>query len=302
MASEAVLGLSLQGLTKFYGDQRGVEDISFDVRPGEVMGFLGPNGSGKTTVMRMLMGLLHITRGRAQILGREVSIVHPEVRASVGYLPGTLGLHKNQTVHQYLTYMAAMRGVNCATNISSLCERLSLDPTRNIGSLSKGTKQKVGVVQAFMHEPRVLILDEPTSGLDPIIQREFEAILAQARVNGAAVLLSSHVMHEVEVLASRVVIINEGRLLVVDDVDHLKSQTLRLLKLHFPQPVDPFVFTSVPEVRSAIAIGNSIECEVIGAETNVLRVAVDHNVVSVESHDPTLEDIFVSTTEVNHVS
>lgn len=302
MATEPTLGLSLQGLTKYYGEQRGVEDITFDVRPGEVMGFLGPNGSGKTTVMRMLMGLLHITRGRAEILGKQVSISRPEVRKSVGYLPGTLGLHKNQTVQQYLTYMAEMRGIDCTKSIRSLCDRLSINTQRNIGDLSKGTKQKVGVIQAFMHQPRVLILDEPTSGLDPIVQREFEAILGEARDHGAAVLLSSHVMHEVEVLASRVAIINEGQLLVVDDVTNLKAKTLRTLKLHFPQPVDPFLFTSVPEVRGAVAIGNSIECEVLGTETNVLRVAVDHNVISVESHDPTLEDIFVTTTEVNHVS
>ena len=302
MLAEPIRGLSLQGLTKFYGEQRGVEDITFDVHPGEVMGFLGPNGSGKTTVMRMLMGLLHITRGRAEILGRQVSVSMPEVRKSVGYLPGTLGLHKNQTVQQYLTYMADMRGIDCAKNIHSLCERLSINPRRNIGDLSKGTKQKVGVIQAFMHQPRVLILDEPTSGLDPIVQREFEAILSEARDNGAAVLLSSHVMHEVEVLASRVAIINEGKLLVVDDVVNLKAKTLRTLKLQFPQPVDPFLFTSVPEVRAAIATGNFIECEVVGAETNVLRLAVEHNVITVESHDPTLEDIFVTTTEVSHVS
>lgn len=302
MVTEPVPGLSLRGLTKFYGEQRGVEDITFDVHPGEVMGFLGPNGSGKTTVMRMLMGLLHITRGRAEILGREVHVSRPDIRRSVGYLPGTLGLHKNQSVQQYLTYMAEMRGIDCTKNIHTLCERLSLNPQRNIGSLSKGTKQKVGVIQAFMHQPRVLILDEPTSGLDPIVQREFEAILGEARDNGAAVLLSSHVMHEVEVLASRVAIINEGRLLVVDDVVNLKAKTLRTLKLQFPEQVDPFLFTTVPEVRAAIAVGNSIECEVIGPETNVLRLAVEHNVLSVESHDPTLEDIFVTTTEVNHVS
>ena len=302
MLAEPIRGLSLQGLTKFYGEQRGVEDITFDVHPGEVMGFLGPNGSGKTTVMRMLMGLLHITRGRAEILGKQVSVSLPEVRKSVGYLPGTLGLHKNQTVQQYLTYMADMRGIDCTKNIHSLCERLSINPQRNIGDLSKGTKQKVGVIQAFMHQPRVLILDEPTSGLDPIVQREFESILGEARDNGAAVLLSSHVMHEVEVLASRVAIINEGKLLVVDDVVNLKAKTLRTLKLQFPQPVDPFLFTAVPEVRAANADGNFIECEIVGAETNVLRLAVDHNVITVESHDPTLEDIFVTTTEVNHVS
>ena len=302
MDSQTVVGISLNQLTKFYGKQRGVENITFDVQPGEVMGFLGPNGSGKTTVMRMLMGLLHITSGRASILGQDVSVAHPEVRASVGYLPGTLGLHKNQTVQQYLTYMADMRHIDCSKNISVLCERLSINPERDISSLSKGTKQKVGVIQAFMHEPRVLILDEPTSGLDPIVQREFETILEEARENGASILLSSHVMHEVEVLASRIAIINEGHLLVVDDVETLKAQTLRILILEFPHQVDPFIFTSIKEVRSAVAHENSVQCEVLGAETDLLRLAVDHGVLSVQSHDPTLEDIFITTTEVNRVS
>lgn len=289
----------MHDLTKFYGSQRGVEGITFDVRPGEVVGFLGPNGSGKTTVMRMLMGLLHITRGHAEILGESVSVKSPEVRRHIGYLPGTLGLHKNQTVAEYLQYMAEMRGVNCELKIRELTERLSINPTRAISSLSKGTKQKVGVIQAFMHQPAVLILDEPTSGLDPIVQREFEAILSEARDRGAAVLLSSHVMHEVEVLASRIAIINNGRLLVVDDVASLKSLTVRTLILEFPHAVDPFLFSSIPEVRSAVARGNTIECEVIGPETQILRLAVEHEVITVTSHDPTLEDIFITTTE-NH--
>lgn len=300
--SSSNIGISLQNLTKFYGQQLGVEDVSFDVRTGEVVGFLGPNGSGKTTVMRMLMGLLHITRGRAEILGQEVAIHRPEVRRSVGYLPGTLGLHKNQTVKEYLTYMAAMRGIDCRKNMNLLCERLTVDMHRDISSLSKGTKQKVGVIQAFMHEPQVLILDEPTSGLDPIVQREFEAILSEARDKGAAVLLSSHVMHEVEVLASRIAIINEGRLLVVGDVQTLKAQMLRTLNLEFPEPIDPFLFTKIPEVRSAVSHGNSIDCEVVGTETKLLQLAVEHNVLTVESHEPSLEDIFISTTGNGHVS
>lgn len=290
----------MHDLTKFYGAQRGVEGITFDVRAGEVVGFLGPNGSGKTTVMRMLMGLLHITRGHAEILGESVSIKKPEVRRNIGYLPGTLGLHKNQSVGDYLQYMSDMRGVDCTRNTKMLCERLNVDTRRTISSLSKGTRQKVGVIQAFMHQPAVLILDEPTSGLDPIVQREFEAILSEARNNGAAVLLSSHVMHEVEVLASRVAIVNNGRLLVVDDVEALKSMTVRTLRLEFPSHVDPFLFTVIPEVRSAIAHENTVECEVVGSEAQLLRVAVENSVVAVTSHDPTLEDIFITTTG-NHV-
>ena len=289
----------MQDLTKYYGTQRGVEDITFDVNAGEVVGFLGPNGSGKTTVMRMLMGLLHITRGSAQILGSSVAVKDPSVRAHVGYLPGTLGLHKNQTVGEYLQYMADMRSIDCTKNIASLCERFSVDPSRDISSLSKGNKQKVGVIQAFMHAPRVLILDEPTSGLDPIVQREFENLLAEARDSGAAVLLSSHVMHEVEVLATRVAIINNGSLVVVGDVNTMKARTLRTLKFDFDEEVNAQVFEGIHGVRSVSVMGHSVECTVVGSETPVLQVAVAHGVRSVTSHEPSLEDIFITETE-NH--
>lgn len=302
MGDVSLPGISMQDLTKYYGKQRGVEDITFHVNAGEVVGFLGPNGSGKTTVMRMLMGLLHITRGSAQILGSPVAVKDPSVRAQVGYLPGTLGLHKNQTVGEYLQYMADMRSVYCSRNIAALCERFSVDPSRDISSLSKGNKQKVGVIQAFMHSPRVLILDEPTSGLDPIVQREFENLLAESRDNGAAVLLSSHVMHEVEVLATRVAIINNGSLVVVGDVNTMKARTLRTLKFDFDQEVHASVFEGVEGVHSVNAAGHSVECTVVGSETAVLQLAVAHNVRSVTSHEPSLEDIFITETENHHAS
>lgn len=296
-----VAGISTRNLTKFYGRTLGVEDVSFDVRRGEVMGFLGPNGSGKTTVMRMLTGLIHITRGSAQILGRDVRDRTGFARQSVGYIPGTLGLYPNQSVVEYLRFMAHMRGLDCDAAIDDLCDRLALDATLRIGGLSKGTKQKVGVIQAFMHAPAVLILDEPTSGLDPIVQREFETILAEARDRGAAILLSSHVMHEVEQLASRVAIIDRGHLLVVDDVAVLKARTSRRLLLDFEHPVDAKEFASVPGVVSATPDGNSIECVVVGTETATLARAVELSVVSVTSHEPSLEDIFFRETRENHV-
>jgi ABC-2 type transport system ATP-binding protein len=295
-------GLHLQGLTKYYGLQRGVENISFDVQPGEVVGFVGPNGSGKTTVMRMLTGLIHITRGSAFVLGTPVTNAPPSIRANIGYLPGTLGLYKNQTVREYLEFMSQMRGIDCTAQINSLAKRLALNTNSLISGLSKGTKQKVGVIQAFMHNPRVLILDEPTSGLDPIVQREFEAILLEARDNGAAVLLSSHLMHEVEQLASRVAIINQGHLLVIDDVHSLKARISRIVSFDFPQQVSTERFTFCPGVEHVTRDGNTVECHIVGPETELLRVAVDLGAISVTSKEPSLEDIFMSETENDDVS
>lgn len=295
-------GLYLQGLTKYYGPQLGVENISFDVQRGEVVGFVGPNGSGKTTVMRMLTGLIHITHGTAQILGTSVAHATPKIRADIGYLPGTLGLYKNMTVREYLMFMSRMRGLNCVPQINSLSERLALNTNALIGGLSKGTKQKVGVVQAFMHNPKVLILDEPTSGLDPIVQRQFETILSEARDAGAAVLLSSHMMHEVEVLASRVAIVNQGHLVVIDDVHSLKSRIPRIVRFDFPNQVSTEPFTFCRGVEHVTRDGNSIECHIVGPETDLLKIAVDLGALTVTSTEPSLEDIFMSETENDDVS
>lgn len=297
MTIDVNAGLSLDGLTKFYGAQRGVENISFDVQRGEVVGFVGPNGSGKTTVMRMLTGLLHITHGSAHVLGTSVANAPPSIRANIGYLPGTLGLYKNLTVQEYLTFMSRMRGLDCSSRINELASRLSLNTTALIGGLSKGTKQKVGVVQALMHNPKVLILDEPTSGLDPIVQRQFEAILLEARDAGAAVLLSSHLMHEVEELASRVAIVNQGHLVVVDDMHSLKSRISRIVSFDFPETVSTERFTFCPGVEHVTRDGHTIECHIVGPETELLKIAVDLGAISVTSKEPSLEEIFLSQTE-----
>jgi len=295
--------VSLRGLTKYYGRRLGVEDVTFDVRPGEVLGFLGPNGSGKTTVLRMLLGLISITRGTATILGQDVATAPPSVRGRIGYLPGALALYKNQTVEEFLGFVARMRGDDSRGPGASLCERMGLDRGRRIGDLSKGNRQKVGVVQAFMHEPEVLILDEPTSGLDPIVQREFESVLAEARDRGAAVILSSHVMHEVEQLATRVAIIDKGRLRAVDAVDALKTHLSRALTLTFPAPVDVEPLrnrSGVRELRVVEQTGGAadfrVEVAVSGSEADLLRAALDAGLVHVSSVDPALDEIFLELT------
>lgn len=295
--------VSLRGLTKYYGRRLGVEDVTFDVRPGEVLGFLGPNGSGKTTVLRMLLGLISITRGTATILGNDVATAPPAVRGRIGYLPGALALYKNQTVEEFLGFVARMRGNDSRGPGASLCERMGLEYGRRIGDLSKGNRQKVGVVQAFMHEPEVLILDEPTSGLDPIVQREFESVLAEARDRGAAVILSSHVMHEVEQLATRVAIIDKGRLRAVDSVDALKHHLSRVLTLTFPAPVDVEPLRNRSGVRELRVVEQTddhadfrVEVAVSGSEADLLRAALDAGLVHVSSVDPALDEIFLELT------
>jgi ABC-2 type transport system ATP-binding protein len=216
-----------EGLTKFYGADRGVEDLSFEVHAGEVFGFLGPNGAGKSTTIRTMLDLIRPTGGRVTVFGVVPRDHTPELHARIGYVPGEFGLYERQTARRYLGSFSALRDGAGAANIETLATRLDLDLDRRMRDLSHGNKQKVGLVQAFMHEPDLLVLDEPTQGLDPLIQQEFQGMIEDARERGATVFLSSHILPEVERTCDRVGIIREGRLIAVDDVRHLKAAQWR---------------------------------------------------------------------------
>lgn len=286
--------VDVRHVTKDYGGEVGVADVSLEVRPGEILGLLGPNGSGKTTLLRMMLGLLHISSGRIVIFGRDVGNAGPDLRSRIGYLPGNLGLYDNQSVWEYLTFISALRGADHSAPAHALCERFDLDPRRRIGELSRGMKQKVAVVQAFMHAPDLLLLDEPTSGLDPLVQQEFESLLDETRLRGATVVLSSHVLAEVERLADRVAVMRAGRLAVIDDMIMLKSRFSRRMDLEFPGPVGREAFLGIDGVSDVRVVQRTVSCNVVGPETELLRVAVRLGVVGVHTHDPSLNDIFLS--------
>lgn len=286
------IAVSLRGLTKHYGKSRGIEDITFDVHRGEVFGFLGPNGSGKTTALRTLVGLIHATRGSAQILGLDALSPNPTLRENVGYLPGSLGLYSSMTGRAFLRFLANVRRKDCSSAIEQLARRLKVDLDRRIQDLSKGNRQKIGVIQAFMHSPQVLLLDEPTSGLDPLVQHEFESLLDESKSRGAAIILSSHVLSEVEHLADRVAIINEGSLLVVASVNTLKEHALRSVDLHFTSPPPENDFRNLPGVRDVSRHGNMLTCSVLGSEHELLVAAVRHGVVTVTTREPSLDEVF----------
>ncbi|MBU3688862.1 MAG: ABC transporter [Acidimicrobiales bacterium mtb01] len=292
--------ITVDQLTKFYGRHRGVEDVSFAVSPGEVLGFLGPNGSGKTTVIRTLMGLIRATNGDVRLFGRVATSDH-RARDRVGYVPGRLELLPRMTVRRYLEHLAALRRRNLEAAITSLAERFTLDLDATISSLSKGNKQKVGVIQAVMHDPQVLILDEPTSGLDPIGQRQFEELIDEMRGRGTAVLLSSHVMSEVEAIADRIAILDHGHLALVSSMPEMRSRIERSLDFEFGLPVQASEFSTVPGVVSVRTEDNHVVCSVTGSESPVLAKAVQLGVRTVTSQEPTLEEIFISVTRGDRV-
>lgn len=282
------------GLTKIYArHQEGIVDLDLEVRPGEVFGFLGPNGAGKTTTLRLLLDLIRPTRGRAEVLGRDPRRDGVQVRRRVGYLPGDLALYENLTGGELLHYLAHLRGMPDRVYAGELAERLDLDLTRHIHDLSRGNKQKVGVVQALMHRPELVILDEPTSGLDPLVQQEFHLLVREAAGEGRTVLLSSHVMSEVERMADRVAILRSGRLAVVEEVAALKARALRRLELDFAGPVPRSAFAGVPGLRDLDVSGSTVRCGLTGAVGPLMRVATRFELLNVTSHEPDLEEIFL---------
>ena len=247
--------IRVQGLTKIYrGGQVGITELDLDVEPGGGFGFLGPNGAGKTTTLRCLMDLIRPTSGRIEILGRDPRR-DVGLRRQVGYLPGELALYQNLSGGALLTWMARMRGMSDLRYGHQLAQRLQLDLSRHVHDLSRGNKQKLGVVLALMHEPVVALLDEPTSGLDPLAQQEFAAIADEARAAGRTIVLSSHVLSEVEQVAGRVAIVRAGRLVEVDSVGALKRRALRRFELEFAGRPDPAPFRAVAGVREAAASG-----------------------------------------------
>jgi ABC-2 type transport system ATP-binding protein len=280
-------------LTKSYGKSRGVIDLTFEVVPGEVFGYLGPNGAGKTTTIRTMLDFIRPTRGRISLFGLDPHHDGPDVRRRVGYLPGEFGLYERLTGEEYLRTFAALRGQVPWSQVSALADRLKLELGVRIKSLSHGNKRKLGLIQAFMHEPELLVMDEPTQGLDPLIQQEFYSLIDEARERGATTFISSHVMPEVERVCDRVAIIREGRLITVADIGDLKSAALRRVEFHFDHPVPASAFASLASVVTAEASGDEIRLSVRGPLDEVVKEAARHTVVNVETHEPSLEDVFL---------
>lgn len=282
-----------EGLTKFYGKERGIVDLDLDVDQGEVFGYLGPNGAGKTTTIRLLLDLLRPTRGTSRVLGKHPYFDGVGVRSDIGYLPGELALYERLTGEQMLTYVANLRKMKDLGDAPQVAERFELDLSRHIGDLSSGNKQKVGLVQAFMHRPKVLILDEPTGGLDPLMQQEFYRLVHEAREDGRTVFLSSHVLSEVERIADRVGIIRQGKMVVVEQLETLKERAPRRLDLHFGGPIPAAAFEALPNVEDVSVDDAVVSCRVVGSVDELIKAAARFEVTNVVSHEADLEELFL---------
>jgi ABC-2 type transport system ATP-binding protein len=289
-----VAAIETTRLTKWYGHSRGVIDVDLLVETGQIFGFLGPNGAGKSTTIRLLLDLIRPTGGSARVFGMDIHRDRLAIDRRVSYVPGELSLYSDLTGRQLLTYFANLHGTIDDAYREKLIERLELDPTKKIKSLSRGNKQKVGLVAAFMIQPDLLILDEPTSGLDPFVQLEFEHLCEEARADGRTVFISSHQLPEVEHLCDRVGIIREGRLLAVESIAALKERALRRLEIDFSGDVPAEAFTGLAGVRDLKIENGRLNCTVMGSVDALIKAAAGFDVHNVRSIETSLEEIFMA--------
>ncbi len=284
-----------EGLTKHYGDVEALVDLDLDVRAGEVFGFLGPNGAGKTTLIRTILDEIRPTAGRASILGMDSHTQSVEIRDHIGYVPGDLSMYPSLTGKDTLTYFSNLRGGVDWGYVDELADRLDADLSKKVGDLSSGNRQKVGVIQAFMNRPDVLIMDEPSSGLDPLIQREFQAMMREVAGEGRTVFLSSHTLSEVQRVADRVGIIRHGRLIALEAVAGLRSKAIRQVDLIFDSVVDASVFEGVPGVREVISGDHHVTLSFDGNMETLLKLATEQNtLVDITTQEADLEEIFLT--------
>jgi ABC-2 type transport system ATP-binding protein len=290
------LAIQVQGLTKSYGKVRALRGIDLQVARGEIFGFLGPNGAGKTTAIRCLLDSIRPDGGKARLLGLDPQTDPLAVQARTGYLPGEMAFYDNLTVERQLRFFSDMRNGRAEWGyVRQLAARLDLDLKPQIKNLSKGNKQKVGVIQALMHRPELLLLDEPTSGLDPLMQQEVLGLLRDANTAGATVFFSSHIISEVESIAGRVAIIRAGEIVEVAGTDSLTRRALNRLTVRFKAPVDVAALARLPGVTLLSHTGQTAVTLQVAGDMQALVAALGLlPVLDLETERPSLEEVFLA--------
>lgn len=286
----------LKGLTKYYGSFQALHGVDLEVNKGEIFGFLGPNGAGKTTTIRCLLDTIHRSGGEARVFGIDTLDDPVSIRSRVGYLPGELFLESNSTGKRLLRFYNSLRGNTADWNyVNSLAERLQLDLNRQVKNLSHGNKQKIGIVQAFMHRPELVILDEPTQGLDPLMQQEVLGLIKEMQAEGATVFFSSHIMGEIQAVADRVGIIREGRIVEVAETSALIGRSLNRILIRFKGSVDAGNLSKIPGVSILSRDdGTSMTLQIEGEMDPLIKALAKYPISDFETQRPSLEEIFLA--------
>ncbi|KNY26008.1 ABC transporter ATP-binding protein [Pseudobacteroides cellulosolvens] len=284
--------IEIKNLTKSYGKSRGIIDISFNVEEGEIFGFIGPNGAGKSTTIRTLLSLIYPTSGSATIFGKDCIKFAPEIAMEIGYLPSEVFYYDKMKVIDLLNYSASFYKKDCSKRIRDLAETMDLDLKKRIDDLSFGNKKKVGIVQGLLHEPKLIILDEPTSGLDPLMQQKFFDLLLEENKKGATILMSSHVLSEVQRLCSRVAIIKDGRIIKVEKMSKLTESNYKKFKVEMISEMDKNYF-NISGVSNLEVKEKTISFLYKGNVNLIMKKISDVEISNVWIEEPSLEEIFM---------
>lgn len=283
--------MELRNVTKDYGAGRGIFDVSMQVEEGEVFGFLGPNGAGKTVTMRNLMGFVKPESGVASICGMDCFRERAKIQRTLGYLPGEIAIMDEMTGAKFLEFMANMKKMPDRSRMHELVDRFELDPSRKIRKMSKGTKQKVGLVCAFMAKPAIVLLDEPTSGLDPLMQNRFIDLILEEKKRGATIMLSSHLFEEIERTCDRVAFIRAGRLAAVERMDDVRTSRKRIFSIAFSGREERKRYCAAhPAARE---VGPAVEVELAGVMDGFVKDLAGYEVVDLAAREQTLEELFL---------
>jgi len=288
------LAINCKDLTKDYGSAQGLFGCNLQINQGEVFGLIGPNGAGKSTLIKLLMDLVRPTSGHAEIFGMDCQKDSVTLKRDIGYLPGELMQFPSVSARYILNLLLNLRGISDRSYLFELAERLQLDLNRKFQDLSHGNKQKVGIVQAFMHKPKLLILDEPTLGLDPIIQRELRGMIEDVAKAGSTVVLSSHVLSEVESYCSRIGLINKGQIIKVGTLAELRSSRVHKISILFEGALPTESELKVAGAQNINGGGQLINLEVRGSIDQIMKVISRYQVVEIDSRELSLEEVFFS--------
>ncbi|MBR8663014.1 ABC transporter ATP-binding protein [Bacillus paralicheniformis] len=285
--------LTVERLTKKFSNGKGIFDVSFHVQKGEVFGFLGPNGAGKSTTIRHIMGFMKPDQGDIKVNGMNVRNHQGDIQRHIGYLPGEIAFIEGMTGKQFLDFMANMHGLKDTAKRNELIERLQFDVHTPIRKMSKGMKQKVGIVAAFMHSPEVIILDEPTSGLDPLMQKVFIEIVLEEKARGTTFLMSSHSFPEIERTCDRAAIIKDGIIIAVKDIHELQSMQRKVFEVTFEKKGDiPAFMNSGLQIESRT--DNRVKVAVLGNHDQFIKETAKYHIRHIDSSSQSLEEIFMN--------
>lgn len=285
--------VKVSNLTKFYGKTKGIEKVSFEIHEGEIYGLMGPNGAGKTTTLRSMLNLISSDSGKTNILGKDVNELSSKEISHISYLPGEFEMYSNLTGKQYLTYISNLRNAK-TNNIHLLSDQLDLDLNKKINALSKGNKQKIGIVQAFMNSPKLVILDEPTSGLDPLKQQEFQNIVKEQNKKGCSVLLSSHILNEIEDLCEKVGIIKDGTLIASEQISALKNKTIKKYEVTFENPPSENKLSEIKGIYDLKIKDEIATFTIKGNIDDMIKTISKFTVINLRILEPDLEEIFLT--------